>query len=60
VEPICLQGRTLTGDHLRALRACIAQHPDWRRVSISFRASGSGTVGLQKAARWLSPMNAYG
>jgi hypothetical protein len=28
VEPICLQGRTLCGDDLAAIRALIAQHPD--------------------------------
>lgn len=35
MEPICLQGRTLTGDDLRGLRALIAQHPDWHRTALS-------------------------
>jgi hypothetical protein len=35
VEPICLQGRALTGDDLRGLRALIAQHPDWHRTALS-------------------------
>jgi hypothetical protein len=35
VEPICLQGRTLSGDDLRELRALIAQHPDWHRTALS-------------------------
>jgi hypothetical protein len=33
VEPICLQGRTLSGDDLTELRALIAQHPDWHRTA---------------------------
>jgi hypothetical protein len=37
VEPICLQGRTLSGDDLTELRALIAQHPDWHRTAISRR-----------------------
>jgi hypothetical protein len=35
VEPICLQGRTLSGDDLAAVRALIAQHPDWHRTALS-------------------------
>ena len=42
VEPICLQGRTLSGDDLRELRALIAQHPDWHRTALS----------RQLCARW--------
>ena len=35
VEPIRVQGRTLTGDDLAGLRALIAQHPDWHRTALS-------------------------
>jgi hypothetical protein len=35
VEPIRLQGRTLTGDDLTELRALRAQHPDWHRTTLS-------------------------
>jgi hypothetical protein len=35
VEPICLQGRTLSGDDLAGIRALIAQHPDWHRTALS-------------------------
>jgi len=35
VEPIRLQGRTLTGDDLAAVRALIAQHADWHRTALS-------------------------
>lgn len=35
MEPIRVQGRTLTGDDLRDLRALIAQHPDWHRTALS-------------------------
>jgi len=35
VEPICLQGRTLSGDDLAAIRALIAQHPDRHRTALS-------------------------
>ena len=35
MEPICLQGRTLTGDDLAVVRALIAQHPDWHRTALS-------------------------
>jgi hypothetical protein len=35
VEPIRLQGRTLTGDDLTDLRALIAQHSDWHRTALS-------------------------
>jgi len=35
VEPICLQGRTLSGDDLTGLRALIAQHPAWHRTALS-------------------------
>lgn len=35
MEPICLQGRTLSGDDLTELRALMAQHPDWHRTAIS-------------------------
>jgi hypothetical protein len=37
LEPICLQGRTLSGDDLLAVRALIAQHPDWHRTALSLR-----------------------
>jgi hypothetical protein len=35
VEPICLQGRTLSGDDLATVRTLIAQHPDWHRTALS-------------------------
>jgi hypothetical protein len=35
VEPIYVQGRTLSGDDLTAVRALIAQHPDWHRTALS-------------------------
>lgn len=35
MEPICLQGRTLSGDDLALVRALIAQHPDWHRTALS-------------------------
>jgi hypothetical protein len=35
VEPIRLQGRTLSGDDLTVVRALIAEHPDWRRTALS-------------------------
>jgi len=35
VEPIRVQGRTLTGDDLRDLRALIVEHPDWHRTALS-------------------------
>jgi hypothetical protein len=35
VEPICLQGRTLSGDDLGLVRGLIAQHPDWHRTALS-------------------------
>ena len=35
MEPICLQGRTLSGDDLAAVRALIAQHPGWHRTALS-------------------------
>lgn len=35
VEPICLQGRTLSGDDLTAVRVLITQHPDWHRTALS-------------------------
>jgi hypothetical protein len=35
VEPICLQGRTLSGDDLAVVRALIAEHPDWHRTALS-------------------------
>ena len=35
MEPICLQGRTLSGGDLTELRALIAQHPDWHRTALS-------------------------
>src|SRR5512132_3604680 len=35
MEPIRVQGRTLTGDDLKELRALIAQHPDWHRTALS-------------------------
>jgi hypothetical protein len=35
VDPISIQGRTLTGDELEALRTLIAKHPDWHRTAIS-------------------------
>jgi hypothetical protein len=35
VEPICLQGRKLSGDDLAMVRALIAEHPDWHRTALS-------------------------
>jgi len=35
VEPIRVQGRTLTGDDLGDLRALIVQHPNWHRTALS-------------------------
>lgn len=35
MEPIRVQGRTLTADDLVTLRALIAQHPDWNRTALS-------------------------
>ena len=35
VEPIRLQGRTLTGDDLAWLQALIEQHPAWHRTALS-------------------------
>jgi hypothetical protein len=35
VEPICGQGRRLSGDDVMGLRALIAQHPDWHRTALS-------------------------
>lgn len=35
MEPIRVQGRTLTSDDLRELRALIAEHPDWHRTALS-------------------------
>lgn len=35
MEPIRVQGRTLTGDDLGELRALIAQHPEWHRTALS-------------------------
>jgi hypothetical protein len=35
MEPICLQGRMLSGDDLAAVRALIAEHPDWHRTALS-------------------------
>lgn len=35
VEPICLQGRTLSGDDLALVRGLIAQHPQWHRTALS-------------------------
>jgi hypothetical protein len=35
VETICLQGRRLSGQDLAAVRALIAQHPDWHRTALS-------------------------
>jgi hypothetical protein len=35
VEPICIQGRTVTSQDLSALRALIAEHPEWHRTAIS-------------------------
>ena len=37
MEPICLQGRTLSSDDLAAVRALIAEHPDWNRTALSRR-----------------------
>jgi hypothetical protein len=33
--PICLQGRTLSGDDLALVRALIARHPEWHRTALS-------------------------
>jgi hypothetical protein len=35
VEPICLQGRRLSGDDLALVRGLIAQHPEWHRTALS-------------------------
>jgi hypothetical protein len=35
VEPICLQGRTLSGDDVALVRALMARHPDWHRTALS-------------------------
>lgn len=35
VEPICLQGRTLSGDDLALVRGLIAQYPQWHRTALS-------------------------
>jgi hypothetical protein len=35
MEPIRLQGRTLSGDDLALVRALIAQHPAWHRMALS-------------------------
>ena len=35
MEPIRVQGRTLTGDDLRELRGLMAQHPGWHRTGLS-------------------------
>jgi hypothetical protein len=35
VEPICLQGRTVSGEDLALVRALMAQHPDWHRTALS-------------------------
>lgn len=35
MEPIRLQGRTLSGDDLAGVRALIAQHPEWHRTALS-------------------------
>lgn len=35
MEPIRLQGRTLSGDDLALVRALIAQHPAWHRTALS-------------------------
>ena len=35
MEPICLQGRTLSGDDLATVRSLIAAHPGWHRTALS-------------------------
>ena len=35
MEPICLQGRWLSGEDLAAVRALMAAHPDWHRTALS-------------------------
>jgi len=35
VEPICLQGRIVSGEDLTLVRALIAQHPEWHRTALS-------------------------
>lgn len=35
MEAIRVQGRTLSGDDLAAVRALVAAHPDWHRTSLS-------------------------
>ena len=35
MEPICLQGRSISGDDLALVRALIAEHPDWHRTALS-------------------------
>ncbi|MDP3137886.1 MAG: DUF4338 domain-containing protein [Burkholderiaceae bacterium] len=35
MEPICLQGRTLSGDDIALVRALLARHPEWHRTALS-------------------------
>lgn len=35
MEPICVQGRTLSGDDIAWVRGLIAQHPEWHRTALS-------------------------
>ena len=35
MEPICVQGRRLSGDDLAAVRVLIEQHSDWHRTALS-------------------------
>lgn len=34
-EPVCIQGRTLTGQDIDQIRELIAAHPDWHRYRLS-------------------------
>jgi len=67
VEPICLQGRTLSGDDLTELRALIAQHPDWHRTALLRHLcelwnwhNGAGRLKDMAARTLLSKLHARG
>ena len=67
MEPICLQGRTLSGDDLTELRALIAQHPDWHRTALLRHLcelwnwhNGAGRLKDMAARTLLSKLHARG
>jgi hypothetical protein len=67
VEPIRLQGRTLSGDDLALVRALIAQHPDWHRTALSLHLcqlwnwrNGSGRLKDMAARTLLLKLQARG